>query len=224
MIRPTFRITIRPRPIHAILLVLVGLAAAQTPSTKNLGLRGGRFKPLTYDEMTPAQKTMIDHLLAGERGGTNGPFNVLLRSPEMGDLAQNLGAYLRFHSSLPRKLNEFAIVLTGRHWNAQYEFYAHRPLAIQAGMSEAVIDAVAAGKRPAGMKPDEETVYNFCTELENSKQVTDATFKAAVDKFGERGAVDLIAIQGYYTLVSMILNVDQYPLPDGAKPPLAPLR
>lgn len=213
---------IRLRPIHAALLVLVGLAAAQSPSTKNLNLRGGRFKPLTYDEMTPAQKTMIDHLLSGERAGTNGPFNVLLRSPEMGDMAQNLGAYLRYHSSLPRKLNEFAIVLTGRYWNAQYEFYAHRPLAIQAGMKESVIDAVAAGKRPAGMQPDEEAVYNFCTELENTKQVSDATFRAAVDKVGERGTVDLIAVQGYYTLVSMILNVDKYPLPDGAKAPLKP--
>ena len=211
---------IRFRPVHAALLLLVGLAAAQSPSTKNLNLRGGRFKPLTYDEMTPAQKTMIDHLLSGERAGTNGPFNVLLRSPEMGDIAQNLGACLRYHSSLPRKLNEFAIVITGRYWNAQYEFYAHRPLAIQAGMKESILDALAAGKRPSGMQPDEEAIYNFCTELEQSRQVSDATFKAVADKFGERGTVDLIAIQGYYTLVSMILNVDKYPLPDGAKPPL----
>jgi len=211
---------IRLRPIHIGLLALVGLAGAQAPSAKDLNLRGGRFKPLKYEEMTPAQKTMIDHLLTGERGGTGGPFNVTLRDPEMGDLAQNLGAYLRFHSSLPRKLNEFAIVLTGRYWTSQYEFYAHRPLAIQAGMSEAIINAVAAGRRPTGMAPDEEAVYNFCTELQNTHQVSDATFKAVVDKFGERGAVDLIAVQGYYNFVSMVLNVDKYPLPDGVKPPL----
>jgi 4-carboxymuconolactone decarboxylase len=211
---------IRLRPVHAGLLALISLAAAQTPSTKNLNLRGGRFRPLTYEEMTPAQKTMIDHLLSGERGGTGGPFNVTLRDPEMGDLAQNLGAYLRYHSSLPRKLNEFAIVLTGRFWTSQYEFYAHRPLAIQAGMSEAIIDAVAAGKRPTGMQSDEEAIYNFCTELQNTHQVSDATFKAVVDKFGERGAVDLIAVQGYYNFVSMVLNVDKYPLPEGVKPPL----
>jgi 4-carboxymuconolactone decarboxylase len=213
---------IRLRSIHVCLLALVGLAAAQAPPTKDLNLRGGRFRPLKYEEMTPAQKTMIDHLLSGERGGTGGPFNVTLRDPEMGDLAQNLGAYLRFHSSLPRKLNEFAIVLTGRYWTSQYEFYAHRPLAIQAGMSESIIDAVAAGKRPTGMQPDEEAVYNFCTELQNTHQVSDATFKAVVDKFGERGAVDLIAVQGYYNFVSMVLNVDRYPLPDGVKPPLKP--
>lgn len=215
---------IRLRPIHAFVLALVGLAAAQAPDPKNINLKGCRFKPLKYEEMTPAQKTMIEHLLSGERGGTGGPFNVTLRDPEMGDLAQNLGAYLRFHSSLPRKLNEFAIVLTGRYWTSQYEFYAHRPLAIQAGMSASVIDAVAAGKRPTGMQPDEEAVYNFCTELENTHHVSDATFKAVVDKFGERGAVDLIAVQGYYNFVSMILNVDGYPLPDGVKPPLAPLK
>jgi 4-carboxymuconolactone decarboxylase len=210
---------IRLRAIHAGLLLLVGLAAAQSPATKDLKLRGGRFRPLTYEEMTPAQKTMIDHLLSGERGGTGGPFNVTLRDPEMGDIAQNLGAYLRYHSSLPRKLNEFAIVITGQQWKSEYEFYAHRPLAIQAGMSESIINAVAAGKRPSGMQPDEEAIYNFCTELQTTKRVSDATFKAVVDKFGERGAVDLIAVQGYYNFVSMVLNVDKYPLPDGAKSP-----
>jgi len=210
---------IRLRAIHAVLLVLAGLAAAQSTATKDLKLRGGRFRPLTYEEMTPAQKTMIDHLLSGERGTTSGPFNVTLRDPEMGDLAQNLGAYLRYHSSLPRKLNEFAIVITGQQWKSEYEFYAHRPLAIQAGMSEPVINAVAAGKRPTGMQPDEEAIYNFCTELQTTKRVSDATFKAVVDKFGERGAVDLIAVQGYYNFVSMVLNVDKYPLPEGAKSP-----
>jgi 4-carboxymuconolactone decarboxylase len=214
---------IHARPIHILLPVLVGLATAQTPNPKDIILHGGRFRPLKYEEMTAAQKTMIDHLLSGERGGTGGPFNVTLRDPEMGDLAQNLGAYLRFHSSLPRKLNEFAIVLTGRYWSSQYEFYAHRPLAIQAGMSSSVIDAVAAGRRPTGMRPDEEAVYNFSTELQNTHQVSDATFRAVVDQFGERGAVDLIAVQGYYNFVSMVLNVDKYPLPDGVKPPLAPL-
>lgn len=196
---------------------------AQTPSTRNLNLRGDRFRPLTYAEMTPAQKTLIDHLLAGERASTGGPFNVELRSPEMGDLAQALGAYLRFHSSLPRKLNEFAILLTGRYMTSQYEFYAHRPLAIRAGLSPVIVDAVAAGKRPASMQPDEEAIYNFCDQLLHTKQVSDAAFKSMVDKFGERGTVDLIGLVGYYHIVSMMLNVDRYPLPDGAKPPLQPL-
>jgi len=209
------------------LFALAALALAQSSSMdekhRNLKLYGDRFRPLTYDEMNPAQKKMIDHLLEGERGGTGGPFNVMLRSPEMGDIAQQLGAYLRFHSSLPRKMNEFAIILTGRYMTAQYEFYAHRPLAIQAGLSESIANAVAEGKRPTGMKPDEEALYNFVEELLTKKQVSDATFKTAVDHFGEQGVVDCIALIGYYQIVSAMLNVDRYPLPDGAKPPLKPL-
>jgi 4-carboxymuconolactone decarboxylase len=205
-------------------VVLMVTAMAQTPSTPKLTLAGNRFKPLTYEQLTPAQKTMADHLLAGERRGANGPFNVLLRSPEVGDLAQQLGAQVRFHSSLPKKLNEFAIIITARHWTAQYEWYAHKRAALEAGLSPAIVDAVMAGRRPSSMQPDEETIYKFSDELLTTKQVSDGTFQAAVKAFGERGVVDLIGVIGYYQLVSMILNVDQYPLPDGAKPELAALR
>jgi len=190
-----------------------------------LKLRGDRFKPLAYEQLTPQQKTMIDHLLAGDRGGsTEGPFNVFLRSPEMGDAAQQLGAQIRFHSSLPRRLNEMAILITGRHWGAQYEWYAHHRNAVQAGLSEAIIEAIGNGKRPANLQPDEETVYNFCHEMLTNRQVSDATYQAAVSKFGERGAVDLVGVMGYYTLVSMALNLDRYPLPEGAKAELKPLK
>jgi 4-carboxymuconolactone decarboxylase len=189
-----------------------------------LDLRGDRFKPLTYEQMTPEQKTMIEHLLAGDRGGsTTGPFNVLLRSPEMGDLAQQFGAQMRYHSSIPRKLNEFAILITARHWTSQYEWYAHQRDGLKYGLEAAVIDSLATGKRPAPMSADEEIIYNFCNELLNKTQVSDATFKATVDKFGERGVVDLIGTMGYYNMVSMVLNVDRYPLPDGVKPALKPL-
>lgn len=215
---------IRFRLAHAAILGMAGLALAQTSAAPNFVLHGNRFRPLTWDEMNAAQRTMIQHLLAGERGGVAGPFNVELRSPEMGDIAQNLGAYLRFHSSLPRKLNEMAILMTGRYLTAQYEFYAHRPLAIQAGLSAPTVDAIATGKRPGSMEADEEAVYNFCDQLLYTKRVTDPVFKAAVDKFGERGVVDLVGVVGYYHIVSMMLNVDEYPLPDGAKPPLEPLR
>jgi 4-carboxymuconolactone decarboxylase len=202
------------------LSVVVALALA-APSFK---LRGDRFKPLTYEEMTSQQKTMMDHLLSGERkGSTDGPFNVFLRSPEMGDVAQQLGAQIRFHTSLPRKLNELAIITTARYWGAQFEWAAHSKNAAEAGLSAAVIDAIANGKRPAGMQPDEDAVYNFCHELLTTRQMSDATFKAAVAVVGERGTADLIGAMGYYTLVSMALNVDRYPLADGAKPTLKPL-
>lgn len=205
------------------ILVFAAGAAAQAPTATDLHLRGDRFKPLTASELTPEQKILVDHLLSGERGTLNGPFNVLLRSPEMGDLAQKLGAYLRYHTTVPNKLNEFAILITARALNVQYEWSAHHKYALQAGLSPAVIDAVATGKRPSSMQPDEEIVYNFTTELVNTKQVSDPTFHAAVDKFGERTVVDLVGVIGYYHFVSMMLNIDRYPLPEGAQPELKPL-
>jgi 4-carboxymuconolactone decarboxylase len=203
--------------------ILAGFTLAQTSSSSDLHLRGDRFKPLTAGELTAEQKAMVDHLLAGERGGLGGPFNVTLRSPEMGDLAQKLGAQLRFHSSLPNRLNELAIIMTARFWSAQYEWSAHRKLAQTAGVSPAVIEAIAAGMRPKFDHPEEEVVYNFGHELLYTRQVSDAAFKAVVDKFGERGAVDLTGVMGYYCFVSMMLNIDRYPLADGEKPELKPL-
>lgn len=209
----------------AAVLAVAGVAASQAPTgerpdPRSLRLRGDRFKPLRYDDMTPAQKTMIEHLLAGPRAGADGPFNVLLRSPEMGDLAQQFGAAMRFNSSIPRKLNELAIIITARHWTSQYEWQAHHRAALQAGLSPAIADAIARGRRPAGMQHDEEVVYNFCTELLKTKQVSDATFNAARDAFGERGVVDLIGVMGWYNMVSMLLNTDRYPLPEGTQPEL----
>ena len=204
--------------------VLSGLALAQAPATRDLHLRGDRFQPLTYDTLTAEQKAMVEHLFAGERGGMNGPFNVTLRSPEMGDRAQKLGAQLRFHSSMPNRLNEMAILMTARFWNAQYEWSAHKKNALTAGLNPSVVEAIATGKRPSSMQPDEEAVYNFGDELLRTREVSDAAFKAAVDRFGERGVVDLTGVMGYYCFVSMMLNIDRYPLPAGEKPELKPLR
>jgi 4-carboxymuconolactone decarboxylase len=213
----------RIKLVCAAVLALAAIAVAQTPTSPDLHLRGDRFKPLTYAQLTAEQKAMADHVLAGDRGTLNGPYNVFLRSPEMGDLAQKFGDYTRFHSSVPKKLNEFAIIITARAWNSQYEWFAHRKYAADAGLSPEVIEAVATGKRPTAMKTDEEIVYNFCTEMLNTKQVSDSTFEAASAKLGEQGVVDLVAVMGYYSLVSMTLNLDRYPLPDGAKPELKPL-
>ncbi len=181
---------------------------------------GGRFKPLTYAEMTPAQRTMIDHLLAGERAGNlGGPFNVLLRSPEMGDLAQQFGASMRFHASLPTAARETVIIVTARYWMAQFEWQAHKRAALRAGVGPAIVDAIATGTRPEGMDTDIETAYNFIAELLKTKQVSDATFAAAKARFGEKGVVDVMALSGWYSMVSMMLNVDEYP----AQPELKPL-
>jgi 4-carboxymuconolactone decarboxylase len=212
----------RSLALAAIALTIAGLSgqapgAQQRPDPKTVRLRGDRFKPLTYDEMTPAQRTMIEHVVSGPRGSTDGPFNVQLRSPEMGDLGQQFGAATRFATSVPRKLYELAIIITARHWTAQFEWTAHHRGALQAGVSPAVCDAIAAGKRPSAMPPDEEVVYNFATELLEKKQVSDATFDAAKKLLGERGVVDLISVMGWYGTVSMYLNVDRYPLPEGTQ-------
>ena len=207
----------------SVAFLMIGLAFAQAPDTSKLGLAGDRFAPLTWDKMTPAQKTMTEHLLAGPRRGMGGPFNVLLRSPEMGDLAAEFGASMRFLTSFPARLRELAIIITARHWTSHYEWRAHRGAAAQAGLAEPIIQAIAAGKRPANMAADETVVYNFVTELLTTKQVSDATFAAAKQTLGERGVVDVIGLLGWYQMVSMLLNVDRYPLGDGVVSELKPL-
>lgn len=193
-----------------------GVAFAELPKHPPLDMRGDRFKPLTYEEMTPEQKAMTDNILGGERGSMHGPYNVMLRSPEMGDLAQKFGAHIRFYSSLSKKLNELAILLTARAWKSPFVWWIHRKFGIAAGLNAPMIDGLAAGKIPA-MDLDETIVFEFCEELLNTRRVTDATFKKTKERFGERGIVDLIGVMGYYQLVSMLLNVDRYPLPDGAQ-------
>jgi 4-carboxymuconolactone decarboxylase len=178
------------------------------------------FKKLAESELDADQLKVYRELMSGPRGGVRGPFNALLRSPVLADRVQKLGEFLRFDSSIPARLNEFAILITARHWNAQYEWFAHYPHAMKGGLKPEVAADVAQGKRPANMQPDETIVYDFCTELHQHKVVSDKTLKAAFDQFGERGVVDLIGVSGYYTLVSMVLNVDKQPLPAGTPLPL----
>ena len=185
-----------------------------------------RFKPLSESEMSEAQLKAARELASGPRGRMNpsGPNALLLRSPDLMSRTQKVGEYLRYNSALPTRLNEFAILVTARQWNAQVEWIAHHPLALKAGLDPAVAEALAQGKRPAAMKDDEIIVYQFCKELHETKGVSDTTFKAAVDKFGERGVIDLIGVTGYYTMLAMVLNVAQQPLPAGASPPLPVLK
>ncbi len=215
------------RSILAIAVLCFAAGAAVTALAEkeiDLHLRGDRFRPLTYSELTPAQKALADHVLSGERASLGGPYNVLLRSPEMGDLAQQYGAYTRFHSAVSKRISELAIMITARVWTSQYPWYSHRKYALDAGLSPALLADLAAGKRPSEMSAEEAAAYDFCWELLESKAVSDATFKAAVDRFGERGVVDLMGIMGYYSLVSMALNTDRYPLPEGATPELKPIK
>ena len=188
----------------------------------DLGLRGDRFAPLAYEAMTPEQRTMTDAVMAGRRASMQGPYNVLLRSPQMGLLAQAFGEQTRFGSSLPLRLNELAILLTARFWNCQFMWHAHRTIALREGLAESVIEAIATGRPPVGLEDDEAVVHRYCAELLATKQVADDTFAAAKAAFGERGIVDLMGTMAYYTLVGMALNVDRYPLPEGAAATLPP--
>ena len=209
----------------AALLACVPVFAQQPPpDLKALGLAGGRFAPPTWEQLTPEQRTMIEHVLAGPRNSLGGPFNVLLRSPEMGDKLQDFGASMRFLTSIPAQLRELAILIAARHWTQQYEWQAHSRAAAQAGLDAAIIEAIAAGRRPESLSPEEAAVYDFGTELLTTHEVSDSTFAAAKNMFGERGVVDLIALMGYYQTVAMLLNVDRHPLPAGAQPQLEPLR
>ena len=183
-----------------------------------------RFETLTPEVMTAEQRAVAEAIQSGPRGaGLRGPFNALLRSPELCDLVQRVGAYVRFKSVLPAALNEMAICMAGRKWTAQYEFYAHRRLALEAGLGAATLDAIAAGVRPADMSADEAGVYDFASELLGTGQVSDGTFARVKRRFGERGVMDLVGAIGYYSLVSMVLNVAHVPLPAGVEPPLKPL-
>ncbi len=182
-----------------------------------------RFRKLTEAEMDEAQLKVYRELASGPRGGVRGPFNALFRSPVLADRAQKLGEYVRYDSSLGARLNEFAILITARHWNAKYEWHAHYSHAMKGGLDPAVAADLAQGRRPAGMRDDEAIVYDFCKELHETKAVSDATYQATLDKFGERGVIDLIGVSGYYTLVSMILNVDRQPVPEDTPLPLPDL-
>jgi 4-carboxymuconolactone decarboxylase len=183
-----------------------------------------RLPMLPEARMTAAQKAVVQALLSGPRGGTRGPFAALLRSPVVADRVQSLGAFLRFESSIPPALNELAILVTAREWSAQYEWYAHHRLAMQAGLPAAIAEAVAEGREPAGMDADQRLVWTFCTELHRDRGVSDATYAATVARFGEHGVVDLVAVSGYYVLVGMTLNVSRVPLPEGVEVPLKPLK
>ena len=193
-----------------------GSAHAQAP----------RLKALAESDMSEAQLKAAREFASGPRGSMNpnGPNFALLRSPQLMERAQKLGEYLRYNSSIPTRLNEFAILITARQWNAQMEWFSHHELALKAGLSPEVAADLAQGKRPAGMQDDEAIVYQFCKEIHDNKEVADATYKAVVEKFGERGLMDLIGLTGYYTMLAMVLNVTRMALPDGAPPPLPALR
>jgi 4-carboxymuconolactone decarboxylase len=210
-------------------------APGKSPSIDELrkavaDLRGGRIpRPTSYDTMTADQQAFVKSVLSGPRGDISGSLGVMTVSPIFGDLAQKAIAYARFagregYSSVSPKLTELAIIMGARAWTAHYAWYVHRRAAERAGVPTDVIEAIRDGRRPAKMDRDVAVVYDFCNELLNEKQVSDATLRAARSVLGgDRGVVDLVGTLGVYQLVAMMMVVDQFPLPEGVRPEMKTL-
>lgn len=173
--------------------------------------------------MSEAQRAQFQQMAKGRTlradGSLGGPFDALLLNPEMGRRIVALGDTLRFRTGIDRRFVELAILVTGQFWQAQFEWYAHEPMARDAGVPEAVIGAIKVGDEPVFADPRDAACYRFCTAMHRDHQVDDATYQTALDHFGEQGLTELIGVSGLYTMVSMTLNTFQIGLPDGAELP-----
>ena len=203
--------------MEKLVLMLAVIAAMAAP-----GAAQDRMPPIPADRLTDAQKKAVEEFKAARAVDISGPFVPLLRSPEVMSRARAMGDYLRFKSSLPPRLSEFVILLTARRWTQQYEWNAHQPLAIKGGLRSDIVDAIAEGRRPERMAGDEEAVYTLIDELQRNQSVTERTYASAIAAVGEQGLIDAIGIAGQYTMLAMVLNTARTPLPEGAKPALAP--
>jgi 4-carboxymuconolactone decarboxylase len=184
-----------------------------------------RFAPLKAEELTPPQKAWADDIAVPPRNAKfgNPPYRAYIRSPDLAPRLSALSDYLRWNTSLSPRLSELAILITAREWTAQYEWFAHYPLALKGGLDPKVADAIAAGKRPDAMKDDEAALYDLATALYHDRKVSGPVYKAALEKFGERGIMDIIGIIGYYDLVSMTLITMQAEPPNDSVKPLPAL-
>jgi 4-carboxymuconolactone decarboxylase len=181
-----------------------------------------RLPPIPADHMTDAQKKAVADFAGIRNVAPTGPFAVLLRVPELMDLAFKWRQHVASRSMLDQRLTEFAILITARHWTQQYEWNAHETAARQAGLNADIIAAIAEGRRPDRMADDEAILYDLCSELQQNQSVSDPTYARALAKFGEAGVVEATSIAGYYALLAMVMNTARTPVPPGAKPPLVP--
>lgn len=181
-----------------------------------------RFAQLTLEQLDDQQRPLGEKILKISSVGLGGPYNPMLRSPVMAQRMYDLLDYLRWHTSVPVKLNEFAILIQARLWRSQVEWLAHYPLALKAGLSDAVAADLKANRRPATMQPDEAVVYDFCTELSERHEVSDETFDRARKLLGDQGVVDLVAVSGTYVAIAMMLSAAEQGVPPGKEPPFKP--
>jgi len=182
-----------------------------------------RLPPLAPETWTDEQRRYAQEIIDGPRGALVSPFVPLLRSPELMAHAGRMGEYLRYRSAIGLKLSELAILVTARHWTQQVEWAIHVPIAIKQGIAASAIDAIAAGHRPESLDEEGLLVYDFCVGLHRDHGVSDATWQRAVERFGEQGTIDLVGINGYYALLSMVMNAAHTPVPASTAKPL-PIR
>ena len=174
-----------------------------------------RFAPIPAEEMSVEQQSAAAELINGPRGGIRGPFHALLRNPKLADRVRQLGDSIRFENSLPPALREFTILITARFWSAKYEWHAHSKLAVELGISQETVDSIGLGEKPSHLNQDEALIYQFCTEILENKDISDETYAATVNRFGELTALDILVTTGYFGFVSVILNAIRQPVPEG---------
>jgi len=179
-----------------------------------------RFPKLTPEQMTPAQREVAAEISAGPRGEVRGPFIALLHNPELASRVQKLGEHLRWEGKLPDSLKELAVLVTARRWTCQHEWVMHSKLALEGGLSRETVEAIAANVEPKRLSEEEKAVYTFCREVHATGRAGDAAFAAIEKRFGLDGALELVALNGYYTLMAMVLNTAGLPLPGDVEPPL----
>ena len=207
----------RVAAIGGAVLLLIGLAAARAEDGPP------RFPKPTMEQLNPEQQAVAAEVLKQSSAGLGGPYGMLIKSPELLKRYLLMTDYLRQKTSLPHRLNEMAILLEARLWDAQYEWWAHEPLAKKAGVPDAIIEDLRAGKRPATMKPDEAVVYDVVTEILNKRQLSDDTFGRAKQILGEQQVVDLVAVTGFYVMVSAVVIAGRIQIPNGGAPPMPAL-
>jgi 4-carboxymuconolactone decarboxylase len=177
-----------------------------------------RMPQLKLEDTTGEQRALAEQMLKQTRSGLTGPFNAMLRSPEMSKPLMDLYLYFRYKTALPRGLVELAILITGREWKAGFEWYMHYPIAKTEGLSDDLLKQLREGGRPSQMKPDEGVVYDFATELLRTHKVSDATYQKALAQFGEKNLIDLTSLIATYSTYAALLNVNNLPLPTGGAP------
>jgi 4-carboxymuconolactone decarboxylase len=199
--------------VGGAMLLLTGFSGARSED-------GPRFPQPTMEQLNPEQQAVAAEVLKQSSAGLGGPYGMLIKSPELLKRYLLMTDYLRQKTSLPHRLNEMAILLEARLWDAQYEWWAHEPLARKAGLSDTIIGDIRDGKRPSSMQPDEAIVYDVVTELLNKRQLSDNSFGNAKQILGEQQVVDLVAVTGFYVMVSAVVIAGRIAIPNGGPAPM----